>query len=293
MKTKIFLLASITAVLLSCSKKSIGPDLTNGDSINLLKAAAIPTISSVTGTFGYNTKYPSNSFATYLISELNGGSIITVKGLNFGSSKGSVVFEKYSAGTWVSTSSYVAVISTWAPNLITVNLSTNLSSQPISGARFRFIINGISYNSPGFSTVPCIDGAPRQYEQCTWWVSKRTREKGLPASNALYANVNSPVNANYVPTPNDILSWGTNVHQAFIESVAVIKGTSANGNVTTYTLTISEANVAWSGNNYSTVPATYTTTVKVKNTNGIKSFVTNYSLYRSRLTSGALYYKAQ
>lgn len=289
MKSNYLFLFFAFVFLNSCSKDDeMIKTETENTNIQLRSTNATPSISGISGDKGFNTSYTSNSFSNYYKAELNGGSVISINGSNFGTSTGSVFFEKLTGSTWSTTSSYTVSISSWSSTQIKVKLQTNLTSIPIATARFRVVINGTSYNSPSFATVPYID--TRQYEQCTWWVSKRTRERGLPATNATYDNVNSTINANYVPTADDILSWGTNVHQAFIESVAV---SSEPNNVTVYKLTISEANVPWSGNNNSTAPTTYLTTIKVKNTNGVKSFVTGFSTYRSTRTSGATLYKAQ
>ncbi len=308
MKKTIFLATILATVLalVSCEKSEVAPSTTQNvapnkgeatHSLTLTNAskvtAATPSLSSVTGTLGYSAN-TNNSYPTYLRSEKDSSSVLTITGANLGSSQGTatVYFEKYSNNQWSAPSSYVISKVTWGTgSTIKVNLASNLSSLPIAEARFRVVINNVSYNTKTFAVVPFIDG--RQYEQCTWWVSKRTREQLLPPSNALYANVNSIINADYVPTANDILSWRTNVHEAFIESVAVTPATTANGNVTTYVLTITEANVPWSGNSNSTAPMTYSTTIKVKKTNGVNAFVSGYGTYRSTKISGASYYKAQ
>ena len=297
MKTLTFFIAAILMIgLASCNKTEniVGSeDLTelfeSSDSGKNNTDLLPPVITSLNGTFGFNTSFPSNSFGSYYKADMNGSSSITIIGSNFGSVQGNstIQLEKNSNNVWSAATNYTLTVTLWQSNKIIVKIATNTNSIPISTARFKLTVAN-QITTRVLSVVPYLHS--RQYEQCTWWVTKRTVENGLPYTNASYSNVNSSINANYVPTAKDILSWGTDVHQAFIESVNV---SSEAGNITKYVLTITEANVAYSGNGYSTSPKTYITTVKVKNTNGTKTFVSGFNKYRSTLTNGALYYKAQ
>lgn len=252
-----------------------------------------PSISSISGTIGFNTSNAGNSFGTYYIAELNGGSLITINGNNFGNIKGSssLFFERNSGNVWSTAPNYTLTVTSWTNTIIVVNLKTNTNSIPIQIARFRIVTSG-GTGSIQLSVVPYI--WTRQYHQCTWWATKRSLENGIAGFNSYYSNVNKTINANYIPTAKDLLSWGTSpasgYHTAYIESVNV---SSESGNVARYDIRISEANVPLSSNGNTTGPVYYTTTVKIKNTNGVKSFVSGFNKYRSTLTAGASFYKDQ
>lgn len=288
---KLILIAGVLLTLglfTGCNKSD---DLVNNqiDSTTNFTDVTGPALTSVTGTMGYtNPANPSrDSYPTFIRGEYLGGTTITIAGTGLGPNKGNstFIFEQNINNVWSVVPNYSIRIVSWVNNKIVITLTSALNAVPVSNGRFRVVTNNGSYS--GSATVP-VKVVPfineRQYHQCTNWVSRRTIEKGFPYQNAIYANVNSTINANYVPTAWDILSWGTNVHEAFIESVTV---STEPGNITVYRIQISEENV----NNVN--PTTYYTTVKVKTTGTVKSFVPGYGSYRSTMSSGALYYKAQ
>ena len=120
---------------------------------------------------------------------------------------------------------------------------------------------------------------------------KRTIEKGLPTWAPSYSpSAFTTISANYVPSANDVLNWGTNVHQAFIES-SMNTYDSVN-KIWTYTMTISESNISASNNNYGPVSSTCVVKVKV-NANGTRSYVTGYDKYKGKMSAGATLVRIQ
>jgi len=294
MKTLILIVILLSG-LMSCKNDNI-TSIDNTSILNTsleIKDVLPPSINSVTGGKGYNTSNAANSFGTYFIAELNGGSSITINGSNFGNIKGSssLFFERSSGNIWSTAPNYTLTVTSWTNNRIVVNLKTNTNSIPFQIARFRIVTSG-GTGSIQLSVVPYI--WTRQYHQCTWWATKRSIENGIAGFNSFYSNVNKTINANYIPTAKDLLSWGTSpasgYHTAYIESVNV---STESGNVTRFDIRISEANVPLSSNGNTTGPVYYTTTVKIKYTNGVKSFVSGFNKYRSTLTAGASFYKDQ
>jgi hypothetical protein len=289
----------VSGVLLtSCSKETYEPTLEPVQeevisNAKTTRAASITSVSAAQGFTQLGVTFTNNSFAGYNIAEMvtnnnPNGSLFTINGSGFGTQgSNTIVLEKLTSSTWGSTSSYTTVINSWTSTQIKVYVRSSINSEPITSARFKIV--GLSATtSPTFKIVPNI--STRQYQQCTWHASKRSLQNGFTGTNLTYAAITTPTNAYYVPTAHDVLSWGTNVHQAYIESVATSVVTNSPGNtITTYVLTISEANMSASFSG----PVTATTTVKVKSVNGVKSFVTGFSLYKSGKSTGAIAVKIQ
>lgn len=249
-----------------------------------LKGATVsaPTISSVTGSYGSTIPNTHPLYNSYLLASYSTGSQIKINGSNFGTGKGSVILEKASGSSWVSTSSYSISVISWSNTQIVIKLYSNLNSEPIASARFKVTLPSKSTASSNMIQV-VNSTLGRLFGECTYHSVTRTLQNGLSGWNPAYSSSGAKsITASYIPTKNDVLIWGSN-HQAFIESVS----TSKSGNITTYILTISERNVtgSTSGGGYSTAIVNRTTTVKVNTST--KKFVSGYSSYRSTLKAGA------
>lgn len=262
------------------------------DSLSQFATANNPSFTWVTGTPGHSSIYKMNSFEKFLRADYDGSSLFKIGGSNLPKSinASNVRLEKNVNGVWSQASSYQVVNARAYSDRIDLYVSSRLNSEPIPVARFRVNVGATSYTTPTFSVVPFI--YTRQYHQCTWFVIKRLIELGYPPENARYSNINSAIDVNYVPKEHDILSWGNNVHQAFIEQVGKLEEFDWNlDKVTTYTLTITEANIAFTGNNFNTAPSTYVTKVKVRLSKGKKTFEPGFGIYRSGRKDGASTYK--
>lgn len=257
MKTKIFLLASITAVLLSCSKKSIGPDPENGDSINLLKAAAIttPKISGISGNSDgvgvLNARWTGNPHPNgcanftnlylnyYVVDCYNYGSAALnpyywdINGTSFGTVQGSV-----------SISGMSVLVVSWTDTKIRVKPSAGYNFGGMSGGTVK-ITKPNSGGSCTFSITPGIIPIlkSRGLGQCTYEVAFRRIGAGKALPPSAYSTSGS-INSAYIPQQWDVLFWSFNSsgslsHTGIITSAVTSSGT---GTGKTYTFTLTERN---------------------------------------------------
>ena len=130
----------------------------------------------------------------------------TIRGSNFGSTKGSVQI-----------GSQNAVIKSWSPSIIVADgtLPWNSGLTTIQVA----VITSGGKNSLSIGVVPAIRS--RIYGQCTWWVARRRLEMGLQPSLGSWSS-NVTLDGSYIPQRGDQYVFTTSFgkHTAIAESVS-------------------------------------------------------------------------
>ncbi len=252
-----------------------------------------PSVSSLTeeGDPAFNSAYTASSYAGYIKSiHGNGvGSKITINGLNFGTVQGTVSIEKLDGTSWVAPLRYTTAVvaNSWKDKSIQIYLASGLTAEPMASARLKITTSDGRICYRNLRVVPYI--LNRQYMQCTWHCIKRTLESGLASWTPAYSTLTN-ITASYTPTAHDVLSWGINIHQAYIENVVT---TPETGGVTRYDLTISESNAPTRNNGNTVLPVRVSTTIKIRTVNGVRSFVAGFGLYRSTRPDGATQVRIQ
>ncbi len=157
-----------------------------------------------------------------VINDVEGTYVWTVRGTNFGSTRGTVTVAGRTAKivSWTSTEIQFDPTVPWTA----VPISTTFTIRTASGLSSAF----------GISIAPAIRS--RVFGQCTNEVAYRRLRMGLQPSTTAYGSHRS-ITASYIPTAGDQYAWNGS-HVAIVTAVS----RAVSGAFITYTITITERN---------------------------------------------------
>jgi hypothetical protein len=247
------------------SAEAGSPDIGSKNGVmNAAVATPQPTMSSILGVSNSDAGITNGKVdmdcgkswnGYYAINDQLGKYKLTLRGNNFGSTRGTVTL----AGRNVT-------ISSWSNTSIVIDPTLPWNSGPVCTIMKIRTANGATLDY-GMNIVPAV--RTRIYGQCTYEVARTRLEMGMSPSPTAYSNY-ATITGSYVPKAGDQYQWNTSVGKHTAIVTAVSAPVSSTGGIKKWTITVRERNADCRNG-----VRTYSTTFQTKTT-GSSTTVQSY-----------------